>query len=150
MFLSNGIRDQLRQLWSDNAPMTTTAILMLAAFVASLAGIVLDHRTITGVPAWLKPAKFAISTAIYLVTVAWLFRYIKIWPRLMAAIGWVLAIVLVLEVGIIDIQAARGTTSHFNVATGLDRALFGIMGAAIGILWLASIVVLIALFRQYF
>jgi hypothetical protein len=68
----------------------------------------------------------------------------------MRAVGWVLAAVLVLEVAIIDVQAARGTTSHFNAATPLDGALFAVMGAAIGFLWLGSVAVLIALFRQKF
>jgi len=47
-------------------------------------------------------------------------------------------------------QAARGATSHFNAGTPLDIALFGIMGTAIGVLWLASAGVLAALFRQKF
>jgi hypothetical protein len=42
---------------------------MLMAFVASPAGLFLDHRMVTG-PIWLKPAKFAISSAIYAGTLA--------------------------------------------------------------------------------
>ena len=141
---------ELRKAWRDSAPLTATSILMMAALVASCAGIFLDPRIITGVPAWLKPAKFAISTAIYSGTIAWLYRYITIWPRFMHLVAWVLAAVLVIEVAIIDLQAARGTTSHFNAATPLDTTLFGIMGAAIALLWLASVAVLIALFRQKF
>jgi hypothetical protein len=123
---------------------------MLAALVGSSAGLLLDPRLITGAPAWLKPAKFAISTAIFSGSIAWLYRYITVWPRLMRVVGWILAGVLVLEVALIDAQAARGTTSHFNVATPLDTALFAIMGAAIGLLWLGSVAVLVALFRQKF
>lgn len=141
---------ELRTAWRDSAPLTATCVLMLAALVAWSVGLILDPRIITGVPAWLKPAKFAISTAIFSGTIAWLYRYITVWPRFMRAVGWVLAAVLVFEVAIIDIQAARGTTSHFNVATHLDAALFGIMGLAILILWLGSVAVLLALFRQKF
>lgn len=57
---------------------------------------------------------------------------------------------LTVEVVITDIQAARGTTSHFNVGNPLDATLFSIMGTFIGVLWLTSIVVLVALFRQSF
>jgi hypothetical protein len=146
----SAIKTEIRKAWLSSAPLTAAAGLMLAVFVASVAGIFLDLRTITGVPAWLKPAKFAISTAIFLGTMAWLFRYITVWPRFMRAMGWVLAIVLVLEVAIIDLQAARGTTSHFNVSTALDGILFSTMGSAIAILWLASIGILAALFRQKF
>src|SRR4030081_516475 len=140
------IKHEIEQTWRDSAPLTATAILMLVVFVFSCAGIFLDPRIITGVPAWLKPAKFAISTAIFSGTIAWLYRYISIWPRFMRAIGWLLAAVLVFEVAIIDVQAARGTSSHFNATTPLDTTLFAVMGGAIGVLWLASVAVLIALF----
>jgi len=144
------IKSEIEHLWRESEPLTATAILMMVAFVFSIAGIFLDDRMITGVPAWLKPSKFAISTAIYSATLACLFRYLTVWPRFVRAMGWVVSIVLVAEVAIIDAQAARGTTSHFNVSTPLDSALFGIMGTSIVVLWLASIGVLVALFRQKF
>jgi len=142
--------DELRRAWRDSAPLTATCVLMLAGLVGSCLGLLLDPRMITGAPAWLKPAKFAISTAIFSGSIAWLYRYITIWPRFMRAVGWLLAGVLVLEVALINVQAARGTTSHFNVATPLDAALFGIMGVAIGFLWFGTVAVLVALFRQKF
>jgi len=144
------ISTETRQAWIDSAPLTATAIVMLVVFVACSAGILFDHRTITGVPAWLKPAKFAISTAIFSGTVAWLFPYIKVWPRFIRATGSILAAALIVEIAIIDLQAARGTTSHFNAGTPLDFALYLIMGLSILILWLASAGILIALFRQKF
>jgi hypothetical protein len=146
----NRLAVELRRAWKDSAPLTATSVLMLAALVGSCAELFLDPRIITGVPAWLKPAKFAISTAIFSGTIAWLYRYITIWPGFLRAVGWVLSAVLVLEVAIIDLQAARGTTSHFNAATHLDTSLFAVMGAGIGFLWLSSVAVLIALFRQKF
>ncbi len=146
----NRLAVELLRAWKDSAPLTATSVLMLAALVGSCVGLFLDPRIITGAPAWLKPAKFAVSTAIFSGTIAWLYRHITIWPGFMRAVGWVLSAVLVLEVAIIDVQAARGTTSHFNAATPLDTALFAVMGAAIGFLWLGSVAVLIALFRQKF
>jgi hypothetical protein len=59
-------------------------------------------------------------------------------------------VVLVLEVGIIDVQAARGLTSHFNAATALDAALFAIIGVAIVMLWVVGMVLTVALFRHRF
>ena len=141
---------QIRKAWSNSPPLTFVSGLMLAAFVFSIAGLFLDSRIITGVPAWLKPAKFGISTAIFSGTMAWLFGFITVWPRLRRVLGWTLAGTLVFEVGIIDLQAARGTTSHFNIATGLDASLFAAMGVAILILWLSSIGVFVALMRQTF
>lgn len=123
---------------------------MVAALVFSLIGMAVDPRIIAGAPAWLKPAKFAISTAIYMFTFAWIFTYLTDWPRLRRWVEWITAVVLVLEVAIIDVQAARGTTSHFNVASPLDAVLFNIMGVAILVAWVASIFVTAALFRQKF
>src|SRR5690349_18030661 len=124
----NFLTSQIRSAWATSAPLTGTSLLMVAAFVVFCAGIVVDPRVITGVPAWLKPAKFAISTAIFSATVVWFYRYLTVWPRFRHAAGWIISFVFLIEVAIIAIQAARGTTSHFNVATPLDGALFTIMG----------------------
>ena len=97
---------------------------MVVVFVLTLAGLVADPRVILGAPVWLKPAKFAISTAIYAMTFAWIFTYLAAWPRLTRIVGATTAAVLVLEVALIAVQAARGTTSHFNVGTPLDGAIF--------------------------
>ncbi len=145
------LRTELKKLLQNQSPpLTATAILMLAAFIASAVGIFADPRIITGVPAWLKPAKFAISVAIYSATIAWLFRYVHIWPRFKRISGWILSSVGIAEVAIIDVQAARGTTSHFNVSTPADVAWFGIMGAMILILWITSVGVAVMLFKQPF
>src|SRR5690349_1030453 len=141
---------EIRAAWSTHAVLTATAAIMLAAFCAAMVGIFADPRLITGAPAWLKPAKFGISSAVYAATLVWLLRYLTVSPRLARALGTVIATVLLVEVGIIDVQAARGTTSHFNAATPLDFALWMIMGVAILILLLASIGIVVLLFRQPF
>lgn len=148
--LIHRFRHEYRRLWETHAALTATAVIMFAAFLGSGAGIFLDPRIITGVPAWLKPAKFGISSAIYAASIAWLLQHITVWPRFMRTMGWVIAVVLNLEVAIIDVQAARGTTSHFNFSTPLDATMFGVMGAAIAVLWLASVGLVAALFRQHF
>jgi hypothetical protein len=144
------IRAEMKQLWTESPVLMVTAVLMLATFLGSLAGIFLDPTIVTGMPAWLKPAKFGISTAIYCVTLAWLYRYIDVWRPRLRAVAWIVAVVFVVEIAIIDVQAARGVESHFNNTTALNRALFGIMGVGIGIQWLSSMVVLGALFKQKF
>ncbi|MFL6414978.1 MAG: hypothetical protein ACJ74Y_04840 [Bryobacteraceae bacterium] len=150
MDLLRRIRSEAEQCWQSSRALTGLTAVMLAAFLASVAGIGLDARMVAGAPVWLKPAKFAISSAIYAGTLAWLFRYIQVRPRALRSLGMITAAVLAVEVGIIDLQAARGTTSHFNVGSPLNATLWGTMGVAIGILWLASIGILIALCRQKF
>src|SRR5215470_2121584 len=93
--LVNAIFRGIKKAWLNSPPLTATAGLMLLAFAGSLAGIALDDRIITGAPAWLKPAKFAISTAIFCGTLAWLYRYISVWPLFVRAMGWVVSVVLV-------------------------------------------------------
>ena len=144
------LRGQLARMWTASPPLTAVGLLMLAILVPSLLGLLFDPRLITGMPAWLKPAKFAASIAIYTLTLAWVFTQLPEWPRLRRLVGWVSAAVFVLEVAIIDTQAWRGTTSHFNVGTPLDRILFGIMGLAIVVQTLSSIAVAAALWRHRF
>jgi hypothetical protein len=147
---TNRLSKPIRDLWQTDAPLTATGLLMIGALAAALAGLWLDPRTIGGAPAWLKPAKFGASTAIYSLTLAWLFRYLGAWQRTRRAVSWTTAVVLVLEVAIISMQAWRGTTSHFNVGTPLDAALFSIMGAAIFLQTAVSIAVAVALWRERF
>jgi hypothetical protein len=105
---------------------------------------------ITGMPAWLKPAKFASSTAIYMVTLAWIFGHLPGWPRMRRTVGWMSAVILVGEVALINLQAWRGTTSHFNIGTPLDAVVFATMGLGILVQTGASAAATIALWRQPF
>ncbi len=138
------------RLWRGNPPLTAVGVLMLVAAAVSVVGVLVDPRIITGAPAWLKPFKFAVSTAIYSLTLAWIFGWLSDWPRVRRVVGWTTAIVFVLEVAIIDAQAWRGTTSHFNVSTPLDATLFFVMGGAIVLQTLVSVAVAVALWRQRF
>jgi hypothetical protein len=139
-----------RQLWTSDAPLTTGGLLMLAVLAANLVGLRLDPRVITGMPAWLKPAKFAASTAIYMFTLAWMFGYLPGWPRMRRAVGWTTAVIFVGEVAVINLQAWRGTTSHFNIGTLLDVVLFATMGLGILVQTGSSVLATVALWRQPF
>lgn len=137
-------------LWHASPPLTVVGTLMLVVAGASLVGLLVDPRIITGAPAWLKPFKFAISTAVYSLTLAWIFTRLADWPRVRRVVGWTTAIVFVLEVAIIGAQAWRGTTSHFNVSTTRDAVLFVVMGAAILLQTFVSVATAVALWRQRF
>jgi hypothetical protein len=147
---ANRFSNALRGLWQADAPLTATGLLMIAAFVGALAGLWLDPRTIGGAPAWLKPAKFGASTAIYSLTLAWLFRYLPSWRKTRRIASWSTAVIFPIEVAAIALQAWRGTTSHFNVATPFDAALFGLMGSGIFVQTAASLTVAVALWRETF
>jgi len=140
----------LKQLWRTNAPLTFTGLLMLPALAISVVGLIVDPRIIADAPAWLKPAKFAVSIAIYVFTLAWAFTLIPGWQKTRRVVGWATAIAMVLEFVIIAFQAYRGTTSHFNFSTPLNSVLFIIMGVAIVAQTFISIAVAVAFWRQNF
>src|SRR5688572_17863895 len=140
----------ITRLWRTDRPLTAVGLLMAAALAASAVGLWLDPRLITGAPAWLKPAKFAASIAIYTLTLAWVFTFLPEWRRMRAVVGWTTASVLVMELIVIDVQAWRGTTSHFNIGTPADAMLFTLMGVGILVQTLTSIAVAVALWRQRF
>ncbi len=137
-------------LWRSDPFLVGAGLFLLPVFAAFGAGMVLDPRTLLGASVWLKPAKFAISAAIYSLTLAWVFTHLPAWPRTRRIVGRFTAAVMLIEVAIVAVQAARGTTSHFNVGAPLDAALFGIMGVAIFAQTLSTFAVTAALWRQRF
>ena len=140
----------LTRLWNTDPLLTGTGLFLLALVVPSTLGIWFDPRDITGATAWLKPAKIAVSTGVYSLTLVRVFTYLPEWRRTCRIVGRVTAAVMLLKVAIIDLQAWRGTTSHFNVAAPLDATRFGVMGLAIFLQTSASLAVATALWRQSF
>jgi hypothetical protein len=144
------MEDMWTRFWKTNAPLTLTAGLMVVVMVASVIGLAMDPRIITGAPAWLKPAKFAVSIAIYALTLAWIFSLIPQFARTRRIVGWTTAVTLVLEIVLICVQAFRGTTSHFNIGTPFDAAVFAMMGIAIVVQTISAVAVAVALWRHSF
>jgi hypothetical protein len=136
--------------FSSAPALTVLGFIMAADLVLTMFGMVVDRRLITGAPAWLKPAKFALSTMIAAWSFAFCIASTSIWPRLTRALDVILAGALLLEIALIDMQAARGIASHFNFATRFDGAVFGIMGVSIACIWLAMLLLTVVLFRQSF
>jgi hypothetical protein len=140
----------LQTLWQSDAKLTALGLAMIVLLAITGMALVVDPRHITGAPAWLKPAKFAASIAIYTLTLAWVFSYLREWIRTRTIVSWIATVVFVIEIIIIDVQAWRGTTSHFNVSTPLDGILFSIMGLAIVVQTLSTLAVAVALWRHNF
>ncbi len=124
------------------------SLLSVLGLIAAGLGLAIDDRTITGVPAWLKPAKFAISIAIYCATLAWFLTLVDGHRRLVRTVAWVTGVALALELVLITIQVVRGTNSHFNTAVGIDSTIFSVMGGLVALVFLAALVVGALLVRQ--
>jgi hypothetical protein len=107
-----------------------------------------DPRTVTGAELWLKPLKFALSVGIYAVTLSWLIGQLTKMKRLATIAGTVSAIGLVIEMVIIVGVASIGQSSHFNVSTPLHTALWSIMATSIVVVWVMTLLVSFALFRN--
>lgn len=126
----------------QRAPLLLLAVgLMLPTLAVSCLGLSVDDRVLTGAPAWLKPAKFSASVAIYAATMAWILTLLPAERGLRRA-GHLMGVLLILEVALIVLQVVRGTTSHFNVATPFDALVFRVMGGMIATVMLATMYVL--------
>lgn len=129
-------------------PLLTLAAVMVALAAASIAGLLIDDRTLVGQPIWAKPLKFSLSIVIYAVTLAWLIGLTR--GRLRRVSWWagtISAAALVVEMVVIVGAVVAGTTSHFNVSTPFATALWSVMAASIVVVWIATLVVAFALFR---
>ncbi len=144
------MKTTIATLWRTDARLTAVGFAMMALLAATSVALLVDPREVLGAPLWMKPAKFAASIAIYTLTLAWVFTYLPDWVRTRRIVSWVTAVTLVLEIVIIDVQAWRGTTSHFNVGTLVDGVLFTIMGLAIVAQTLTACAVAVALWKQRF
>jgi hypothetical protein len=129
-------------------PLAVLAVLTGVLAVVLLPAMALDDRQLFGVSVWLKPWKFAVSIAIYSLTVAWMVTLIHTGARLARAAATGAAVALGIEIALITTQAARGVPSHFNNQTALDSMLFNVMGASIILVWLATGVLALLLVRQ--
>ena len=134
----------------DARPLVAVSALMAALAVVCGVAMLVDPRTLDGVPVWLKPAKFAVSTAIYGGTLVWVLGALTNWPRVRRWAAWTTAVVFAGEVALIAFQAWRGTTSHFNVSTPFDAAVFAAMGMGILAQTATAGAVAVALWRQPF
>ena len=131
-------------------PLVRSAWLMAVLSVLFGVLLVVDPRVVDGAPAWLKPLKFAVSIGIYSATFAWVVRALTDAPRLARLAVTTTVAALIVEMALIGLQAARGTTSHFNTSTLFDGAVFTVMGLAIAAQTLVALAVAVALFRQPF
>jgi len=123
------------------------------AVVAMMLGLI-DTRVIAGAPAWNKPFKFFVSGGIYALTFAW---YLGQWrqahggqghpPRVLSWLGTGVWVALAVELALIALQAWRGVTSHFNVATRFDTIVFNVMGVMILALTLMHATLWVTLLR---
>lgn len=145
--LRGGLDDSLRR--ADPA-LLSAGLLLLALLPAFLLLGQIDARTVGGVGTWVKPAKFAASLGVHLVTLALLWGWTGGFGQQRA--GRVLARVIVFagvfEVAYIAFRAANGEASHYNFASPLSILMFQLMGVGATILVLGPAAAGIAAWRK--
>lgn len=102
----------------------------LIAVAGLLVLYLVDPRLVAGENVWHKPIKFALSIWI----AAWSFALIfPLHPdeKRFRRLGFLMMLMVALEIILITFQAARGVRSHFNVTTWYDGMIFNLMGLGI-------------------
>lgn len=122
------------------------ALMVLALIVVTLLSIG-DTRLILGLNPWVKPMKFLSSITIFLWTVAWLMPETQPNKRLRNLVRWTIGPAMLLEIACIILQSARGASSHFNITSPFDAAIFGLMGLTI-VLNTIAMVIFLAIVRR--
>jgi hypothetical protein len=110
---------------------TRLGLAMLALAPVLLLAMAIDPRSLQGASPWVKPLKFALAFAAYLLTLGWYAASVRPAWRARRRFRWPVAAgaaAIAMEQAIVTLQSVRGTGSHFNVATGFDAALYGAMG----------------------
>ena len=140
-------RTARRHLPRWHRPLMLFAAAMAVLTVVAAVGVFADPRVLTGAPIWLKVFKFSISFSLYGLTLAWM---VSLLPRRSRTAHWAATIIVVasvLEMVVIVTQVVRGQTSHYNATSGLNAALWQVMGVSIQVLWLAHLVIAVVLLR---
>jgi hypothetical protein len=139
----------LRTLHRVNPILSWTGWLNVALAVLATALLLLDHRLVTGAPVWMKPLKFSLSITVFVWTLGWLLADLPLAAqRAVQYISWGVAVSMLMEQAVIFVQAARGTTSHYNVNSALNGILFGLMGIFILVNTLMTIWALVLVWRH--
>ncbi|MFJ5553394.1 hypothetical protein [Streptomyces sp. NPDC093225] len=111
-------------------------------------GLVVDDRVLVGSPIWHKPLKFALSFALYCLSLSWMYSLLARGRRVGWWAGTVVIAASAVEMAVIVGQVVRGRRSHFNNETPFDSTLYQVMGNTVVVLWLATLLLAVLLFRQ--
>ncbi len=122
----------------------------LVNMIAGVACLVLtqaDDTTILGINAWIKPMKFYFSIWFMSWTMGWLLYHLQ-QQKKVRIYSRAVVITMIIEMIAITAQSARGTTSHFNISSSLNRILFNMMGISILVFTIWTIYICYLFFRQ--
>lgn len=108
-------------------------IVHLVLAIVSITSSFMDDRTLMEVNVWMKPLKFSISVAIYILTVGFLMTLYPFSKKKKNLINNIVCWTLLIELGLIIYQASGGVQSHYNISNPFDGLIFTAMGILIAI-----------------
>lgn len=111
--------------------LTRTAIAFAFLFLAVYALSFFDARLLNGVSLWEKPAKFFLSLAVHMATLAWGISLLPVETQRSRGIRiatYIFVAAAVFELAYMLFQAALGEASHFNRTTVFHITMYNLMG----------------------
>lgn len=145
--LCNTVNYVFRAVKNESRTVYWIVMITFSLGFISLIGLAIDERTLMGVNVWIKPIKFTISTAIYILTIGFLLTLFPYSTKKKKIINGIVAWTLFIEVTIILCQASRGVQSHYNTSTLFNAVLYQSMGFLIMINVLILIILVIDTIR---
>ena len=141
----------LARLWTDAPAFTATALMATFGLIPLYAAMAIDSRLFQGEQVWIKPVKFHVALAIYLISLAFFARFMpahtrngRPWRRFSYAV----AFAVLAEMVWIGGAASVNTASHFNMDLPFMTVIYGVMGAFAVLLTSASLVMGLSIWRN--
>lgn len=142
--------DLLEEMFADAPAFAYAGLAMLVLTVPTVMALALDTRLFQGGSPWVKPLKFELSIALFLLSLAFFARYLpdgmtaRADYRIYAAIVVVCAVAEMIWIGG---AAAFATASHYNSGPIMAQ-IYGVMGVLAVILTSAALVFGVAMLRS--
>jgi hypothetical protein len=124
----NGV---LRELFYRQRVLAAYGMLLLVLTPLMLAMQQFDLRTFDSVDVWIKPTKFVFSVAVFALTIAWFFGYVRPERRRIWSLRVIVPVIIAagsFEIIYIGWQAGHGLASHFNQSSVFFAIMYGLMG----------------------
>lgn len=121
----------IREILRTERPLIIAGAACFVALAILAVISLLDSGQVMGINRWIKPMKFAMSIGVYLWTLTVFLYFLPGRARAKKIVSYTAIIMMLGELVLIVMQAARGTTSHFNNDTAFDGMVFSTMGLMI-------------------
>lgn len=141
----------LRLPFAAEPRFATAGLLIALSLVVTVAAMAVDPRLFQGESVWVKPIKFQVALALYLLTLAFFARWLP--AGMVAGRGYRLYAGLVVFAVLAELvwvagAAMYGAASHFNDTSPALARIYPVMGGLAALLTSAALVYGIAIWRN--